>query len=434
MVLLIAGALAGRLVAQEPGRDRGRFDRSNPQMSRFVYWIHATPVAGSDSVLFRLYAKIPYDAVQFVRKDTVFSARYDMTVQVQNQRREIVFGKIVKRNISTDAFRKTNDPKLAESEMVETKLAPGPVTVFIELNDPETVRPFQKTESITLPSFFAKPLVLAEPFFFHKAASDSSRASVFPEIPPVRSMTDSLFFAKVWISTYHAPTGTIPSDSLNPPCRISWYVSKDNQPAGKAKPVEQDSMHLVLKDPVQCVDLPLNQKFEFGRYRLRVIAVAGNARAEVQRSFMVQWGQHPTLLPDFEMLVNPLSYIMNSKEYADLKKKPLEEQRKQVEEFWKQRDPTPGTTENELEEEYYRRVEYVNSNFSLFKDGKDGWQTDRGRIYLMYGNPTDIVRNPDYGSGYTTRQIEIWLYQNMQKRFIFTDATGSGDYHLISEE
>jgi len=315
-------------------------------MSRFAYWIHATPLAGSDSVLFRFYAKIPYDAVQFVRRDNVYSARYDLTFQVQDQKREIVFVKIVKRNISTDAFQKTIDPKLAETETIETKLAPGTVTVFIELRDAETVRPFQKTESITVPGFFSKPLVLTEPFFFHKLPMDSSRVSVFPEIPPVRSMTDSLFFARVWITGAALATA---SGSPNRSCRISWSVSKDNPPTGKTKSIDQDSTIVVLKDPIQCVDLPLNQKIEFGRYRLRIVAAAENARVEVQRPFMVQWGQHPIHLPDFEMLVNPLVYIVDSKTYAELKKQPLEEQKKRVDAFWKQRDPTPGTTENELE-------------------------------------------------------------------------------------
>ena len=45
-------------------------------------------------------------------------------------------------------------------------------------------------------------------------------------------------------------------------------------------------------------------------------------------------------------------------------------------------DPTPSTEHNELMEEYYRRVSYSNENF----DGwKDGWETDRGMIYILFG-------------------------------------------------
>src|SRR4030095_6359968 len=46
--------------------------------------------------------------------------------------------------------------------------------------------------------------------------------------------------------------------------------------------------------------------------------------------------------------------------------------------FWKSRDTAPDTDENELKDEYYERLAYVNLHFS---SGKPGRFTDRGRIY-----------------------------------------------------
>jgi len=57
-----------------------------------------------------------------------------------------------------------------------------------------------------------------------------------------------------------------------------------------------------------------------------------------------------------------------------------------IEEFWRQRDPTPGTPRNEFKEEHYRRIEYANKWFGRGTP-IPGWKTDRGRVYIILGEP-----------------------------------------------
>ncbi|MCX6560828.1 MAG: GWxTD domain-containing protein, partial [Candidatus Aminicenantes bacterium] len=57
-----------------------------------------------------------------------------------------------------------------------------------------------------------------------------------------------------------------------------------------------------------------------------------------------------------------------------------------IEEFWRQRDPTPGTARNEFRDEHYRRLAFADKTFGRglpFQGGK----TDRGRIYIALGPP-----------------------------------------------
>ena len=56
---------------------------------------------------------------------------------------------------------------------------------------------------------------------------------------------------------------------------------------------------------------------------------------------------------------------------------------------------------------YFKRVEMSNQYFSSYKEG---WKTDRGMIYLIFGEPTEVSRN----SG-----NEIWYYQSIDTRFTF---------------
>jgi GWxTD domain-containing protein len=60
-----------------------------------------------------------------------------------------------------------------------------------------------------------------------------------------------------------------------------------------------------------------------------------------------------------------------------------------VETFWKQRDPTPGTPENEYRDELIKRFKYCNE---FYRRGttREGWRTDMGRIHMILGPPASV--------------------------------------------
>ena len=62
-----------------------------------------------------------------------------------------------------------------------------------------------------------------------------------------------------------------------------------------------------------------------------------------------------------------------------------------IETFWKQRDPTPGTPENEYRDELIKRFNYANE-FLGRATTREGWKTDQGRIYMILGPPVSIER------------------------------------------
>ncbi|MBI3189037.1 MAG: GWxTD domain-containing protein, partial [Ignavibacteriales bacterium] len=95
-------------------------------------------------------------------------------------------------------------------------------------------------------------------------------------------------------------------------------------------------------------------------------------------------------------------------------------------EFWKRRDPTKETDVNEMMMEYYQRVEYSNKNFSHYQEG---WKTDRGNVYIVFGEPNNIERHP---FDIDAKPYEVWSYFEMNREFVFVDDTGFGDYRLRS--
>jgi GWxTD domain-containing protein len=92
-----------------------------------------------------------------------------------------------------------------------------------------------------------------------------------------------------------------------------------------------------------------------------------------------------------------------------------------IEEFWKRRDPDPETERNEYRLEYEQRVERAGALFH--GEGRPGWQTDRGRIYILFGPPSERLTYPMDPSGNCR---EVWYYGGFP--VIFLDDLCSGNF------
>jgi GWxTD domain-containing protein len=101
-----------------------------------------------------------------------------------------------------------------------------------------------------------------------------------------------------------------------------------------------------------------------------------------------------------------------------------------INEFWKRRDPNPETPENEFKMEHYRLLNYANLHFSRTQEAQDGWNTDMGRVYITYGEPSEIERHV---SSRGIEPWEQWNYHNLEGGvyFIFLDEDGYGVYRLV---
>ncbi|MDA2932787.1 GWxTD domain-containing protein [Acidobacteria bacterium AH-259-D05] len=119
-----------------------------------------------------------------------------------------------------------------------------------------------------------------------------------------------------------------------------------------------------------------------------------------------------------------------------------DEKERFIEQFWYRRDPNTATSLNEFKEEHYRRIAYANERFS---SGLPGWQTDRGRTYIIHGPPDEIDSHPsggtynrsmDEGGGMTsTFPFELWRYRYIEGigqdvELEFVDPSWSGEYRL----
>ncbi|NIM83211.1 MAG: GWxTD domain-containing protein [Candidatus Aminicenantes bacterium] len=145
--------------------------------------------------------------------------------------------------------------------------------------------------------------------------------------------------------------------------------------------------------------------------------------------------------PDSSEFISITKYIMTSEEYKQFINLPAYEERsKFIEDFWKRRDPTPETEENEFKNTYLARIDAAKR---IFGKGPAGDLDDRGMIYVLFGPPSDVLRSRRFIRG-GFRIQEIWIYsvimekyQNVQVYFVnrfgsdtVVDGFGSGNFEL----
>lgn len=104
-----------------------------------------------------------------------------------------------------------------------------------------------------------------------------------------------------------------------------------------------------------------------------------------------------------------------------------------METFWKQRDPTPGTPENEYRDELLKRFQYVNE-FLGRATTREGWRTDMGRYYMILGPPASIER---FDATIGLVPCQSWSYygdasKDLPPQYIllFYQRGGVGEYKL----
>lgn len=128
---------------------------------------------------------------------------------------------------------------------------------------------------------------------------------------------------------------------------------------------------------------------------------------------------------DIKIVKAVMRYVLPYKEYKKIKSMSDEEALIFLKKYWIKLDPNKDTVENEFLIELNNRLKKVNSRFKEMST--EGWNTDRGRIYIINGEPISI-RTEHNPSNNNIR--EIWSYKS-GSIYIF-EENSFGRYYLVN--
>jgi len=138
-------------------------------------------------------------------------------------------------------------------------------------------------------------------------------------------------------------------------------------------------------------------------------------------------GIEPELAPSDEQFLSQVRYVITSEERRAFLRLSDSERPQFIEEFWKRRDLNPDTPENEVKVEYFKRLSEAGKLF--LGEGREGWLTDRGRIYILYGPPNERQTGA-ISADASGHCREIWYYGNFP--VVFADPECRGSFSLAT--
>ncbi len=363
-----------------------------------------------DSVKVVTFMEIPYYSLQFVKEGDSYSAYYQASLSIRDKKGKDIEHIIWSDSIQVDLYSDTRSMMKNKKHFTEFNVPIGNrYEVVGELQDLDTRKKGILRKNIDLRPLGKKPSLLS-PIFMLDLPGDWG-------------------FNKDKIPTRGYRVKEI---GLGVDLKISGFVDKGDYEINIFLTNGTANDSLIQKFTgdgrsgyfSENIFIP-SVKFNSLKNDFRISLFQGKKVDEQEISFSRYKPGISSYVDDVEVAIRQMRYILSNDERKVLKARLKEDKEQLFYQLWKERDPTPDTEHNELMEEYFQRVGYVNEHFSGWQPG---WETDRGMIYILFGPPDEIQRsNPTAAN---SAIYQIWNYFKINKQFVFRDQNGFGDYRL----
>lgn len=386
------------------------------------YYVDALGFASLNSSLSRLdvFIQVSHDNLSFVKKDDQYAASYDISIILNDSLDRLVSEKQWTEGVKVASFDESVSPHAFSLTQRSFEVPAGKYSVTTILRDAETKIARRQVREVRLRDFSTGQTAMSDIMLVRRMTMTGERRSIVPSINPnVGNLPDGfhLFFEL-------------------------YNRMDEGEIRFVATAVNEQRVQRQLADTTQRVTGGRNQIFirvdnstlPLGNYVMVVQALPagtdsmeGTSLATASRRFIIRWLGLPRGTADLDAAIDQLQYIAKDSELDSIRSAPtIEEKQKRFLQFWKSKDTNPNTPRNEAMEEYYAKVEYANKNFKHYVEG---WRTDMGMVYIIFGAPSNVDRHPfDMDS----KPYEIWSYYELNHRFVFVDQSGFGDYRLTT--
>lgn len=379
------------------------------------------PDSGSGSRL-DVYIQIPYENIFFLKEGPTFTASYELTISLLDSNKKLIKEKLWNETVKTEFYEETISPKHYKISQQSFLLPSGKYFIRVQIRDNQTKKSISATKSIELRNYNDSKFSASDMMILNKLTYEGEKKIISPNISG--NVVDLPGGFYVFLEVYNY----LSADTL----QLDYEIFKDQRKVIRSgtsiHPLQTTKNAIFFK--VNSNELPI------GEYILNVILSPKNFsnstdenfrfKYSLAKPFSIHWRGMPTSIVDLDAAIDQMIYIEDAAELKRIKSLPLNEKVAAFKELWKKKDPTPNTERNELMEEYYSRVEYANKNFKHYIDG---WKTDMGMVFIIFGSPNNVDRHPfDIDS----KPYEVWYYYQLNRQFVFVDESGFGDYKLVT--
>lgn len=384
-----------------------------------------------------VYTALPYQNLRFLSRTGGFEATYTVTAEVyrvdgRGRRQGLARSRSWEREVRVATYAETQSAERLDQAVGSLALDPGRYAVEVEVEDGSSRRAATREMALAVAPA-DRPFALSDPLVLERYERGNRR--LFPTVGGAVRTDQEAF------TLYYEVYANRAAD-----VRVTYVATEKNRvrerPSARAllglseRQQEERGVPLVRSDRISVrpgrnpatLRVPV-EGFRVGEYvvSVRLETAEGELLAEADRPLAVRWMGLDGQIRDLADAIAQLRYVARDREISAMRSASSEAERLRLfRQFWERRDPSPGTRRNERMEEYYYRVAYANERYGRMRDA--GWNTDRGEVYIRFGEPDFVEQHP---FNYGTKPYEIWYYNSHGRRFVFVDENGLGDYELL---
>lgn len=401
--------------------------------SSFSAEIIETPKSTMDSIFSYVCYKIPYKLLPFkkVSGRELYFSTYSVEVEFKDSIGVIRKRIFDKDTITLSDYEETKSDNLCKIGLLQTTMPISEYKISVKLFDANS----RQVDELNFNQFFSNIAegkgFLASPIFAYK---DNIEDETFFPFIHKNSIDFTAPNASVLLQIAFKPSinGIFYSIETNEERNRDNFWNPTLSLKGELFPkmnktfqIEYENNRIVQNIIDFNIDTEKKQNYEIGIveieipedeiipgvYKLKLWA--NGAEDSISIDFKIDWFAMPITLRQPDFAVEAMYYILTDAEYKELRSGPRKDLFPKILNYWQPHDPTPQTAFNEAMAEYFKRVDYAMLNFETLSE-KNGAKTDRGKIYILFGPPTETKQSNENGIN-----VEIWKYDNLKKEFIF---------------
>jgi GWxTD domain-containing protein len=365
---------------------------------------------------------IPYQYLMFKANGSVFNSQFTATIRAYDSLSVKIFEKKIDRNIiEKDYLNVQGGFGNYDYINAEVLLKKGNYKLEADIEDHQNGNIFSRSRNVSVLNFNEYPFSLSGMLLLSSIEEVNGSMAVTPYLSDnVADLPEGFF---VFFESYNN--------------------TNENKVDFVYKVFSADKLCIFTSDRISksinqgkqqnYLNIQLGNNLKFGTYMLRVYAlkpsdssafIESNIVAAAERSIKFIRSAGGMVLDDIDKAISQSFYAAENNEFEYMKDAKTDADKfSRFNEFWAKLDPSPGTDRNEAYDDYFNRIKYATEKFS---HSGDGWKSDMGRVYIVFGPPYATERS---ASDFRGRIYEKWSYTG-GRSFIFVDNNGFGEYKL----
>jgi len=387
-------------------------------VGKVAYFASRSP----DTTIVLASISIPNRMLSFVRDGDTYRAPYEVKLKLSQGNTEIKTVDAME-IVRVGSFKEVN--RTDESVIFQNyfRILPGTYSISFLVRDLASNRSASQEGSITVPKLtqghMSTPLLVYE----------ASRRYALDSLPRVLASprSSAVFGQDSTVSVYLEAYG---QQTRLP---VSFVVQNEKGAITWRDTTVLEKNGALLSG---AVTIPISR---VGIGVANVTFTRADATDTVRTPVFVSFGNDIPLL-SYEDLINQLRYYAAPERIKALLQTPVEERGRAWAAFLQSSDPAPSTPEHEGLQTYFARLQQAGLRFRDDNSSRNGWLSDRGRVYVVLGEPDQLYEQVTNGPLTRTSvsqrgRLQYWEYSQYRVRLIFYDDTGTGRWRLapISE-